>query len=62
MKKLISLFAAVYFAIASFVIPYLFLTYTECTGANMFGMCSFFAMSVFGCYAYTDTFIQLRKK
>lgn len=62
MKKFICLFASIYFAFASFIIPYLFLTYTECTGATMYAMCCLFTISVLGCYAYTDTFIQLRKK
>jgi hypothetical protein len=62
MKKLICLSASIYFFFASFIIPYLFLNYTEPTGANLMCMCIMFTMSVFGCYAYFTTYMDSRKK
>lgn len=62
MRKVFTFTASVFYLFASFIIPYMFLVFTEPTGANMFCMTAFFSISVLGCYAYTTTFIDLVKK
>jgi hypothetical protein len=56
MKKIISLFAAVYLLLMSLAIPYMFLVYANPTGANMFCMCILFAASVLGSIQYASVY------
>ncbi len=63
MKKIISLFAAVYLLLMSLAIPYMFLVYARPTDANLFCMCILFAMSILGSINYLSIFRnQIRNK
>ena len=62
MKKSICLFASLYLGFMSLAIPYMFLMFTNPTGTNLACMSILFTMSVMGCYAYADTYRELKSK
>jgi hypothetical protein len=62
MKKSICLFASIFYGFMSLAIPYMFLMFTNPTGVNLTCMSILFAISVMGCYAYADTYRELKSK